>query len=128
MTLLKSCGTYQLEDGDTTLILEQDAYGATTNLYGSGFLTIEKGQLITVTDLDSGDGTTGTAVFGVFDSLHIAQINNSGRITHIFVGARDRHLVLGSVLLDTGGVLADLGVCDALYPLLLLVVVASPSR
>lgn len=46
---LKSCGTDQLEDGDTTLILEQDAYGATANLYGSGSLTIEKGQLITLT-------------------------------------------------------------------------------
>ncbi len=65
---LKSCGTYQLEDGDTTLILEHDAYGATTNLSGSGFLTTDEGQLITLTDVDPGEGTTGTAVFGKFDS------------------------------------------------------------
>lgn len=65
---LKSCDTYQFEDDDTALILEQDAYGATTNLYGSGFLTTDEGQLTTLTDVDPAEGTTGTAAFGIFDS------------------------------------------------------------
>lgn len=65
---LKNCDTYKYEDGHITLILEQDEYGATANLYGSGFLTTDRGQLVTLTDLNSGEGTTGVAIFGKFEN------------------------------------------------------------
>jgi hypothetical protein len=63
---LKNCGSYQLDGTATNLVLESGAYGATTNLYGSGFLATNAGELVTLTDSDPSEGT-GPAIFGVYD-------------------------------------------------------------
>ncbi|MEX0864615.1 MAG: hypothetical protein WD269_07035 [Acidimicrobiia bacterium] len=63
---IKSCATYALDGTTPTVILQDDAYGATTNLYGSAFLATTEGVLVTLTDADPGEGTAGAVIIGIY--------------------------------------------------------------
>jgi hypothetical protein len=63
---LKYCSVYLLDENSARLILDQTDYGATGNLFGSGFLATPEGMLVTLgTNPDATQ--SGTAVLGVFN-------------------------------------------------------------
>lgn len=62
---LKYCSVYRLDGNTPSLILDRGDYGATGNLFGSGFLATADGTLVTFGANNPG-GQSDTAVLGVF--------------------------------------------------------------
>jgi hypothetical protein len=63
---LKYCSVYLLDENTPRLIVDHTDYGATGNLFGSGFVATTGGTLVTL-GTNQGEGQPATAVLGVFN-------------------------------------------------------------
>ncbi len=64
---LKHCSVYVLDGSTPRRILDSTDYGATGNLFGSGFLVTADGVLVTLGAKSPGEDQSNTAVLGVFN-------------------------------------------------------------